>query len=301
MVVEAFLSDEERKHWDENGFLLVKNCLSGAEVSRLVSVLSDLSEKSADWSEEQRKAYLSSAGNGKHVDIVGLPLVSEEADFLLDHPNIFGRLLSLMGPYIYSPGMEYLERYPHANQLLRLHTDGGGSFRSIFPSPESLVLQLKVQFFLTDTDKPESGNFMMVPGSHHKRFPLDEEGIEQATKAAVPILANKGDALIFPWSLWHAVSANTSGNTRKSVISRYAQLWMRPVHYNKVPEAVTQRLSERRRRLLADLAECETQNDLYHPDFDTQIRTMFGDEWANHPDIPRYEMMNKPLKKLFDQ
>lgn len=296
-----FLTAEEREHWEQNGFLLVKNCLSEEEIEKAAASLSALSTESDAWDEMKRKTYLSSAGNGKHLDVVGLPLVTDSVDFLLDHPNIFGRILSLMGPYIYMPGIEYLERHPHDGQLLRLHTDGGGSFRRIFPSPDSLVLQLKVQFFLTDVDTKEAGNFMMVPGSHRRRFPLDADEIERATETAVSVLARKGDALIFPWSLWHAVSANRSTNTRKSVISRYAQLWMRPVHHDVVPDDIANRLTQRRQRLLGVLPECSTHNDFYHPNFDLQVQSMFGHEWQAHPDKEMYNTMNQPLKKLFNQ
>lgn len=300
-MVAPVLSDEERRHWNENGFLVIRNCLDEGEVARLTASLADLAECSAQWSEEQRASCTSSAGNGRHLDIVGLPFVTETADFLMDHPNIFGKILSLMGPFIYIPGMEYLERYSHQDQLLRLHTDGGGSLRCIFPSPENLVLQLKVQFFLTDTDRPDSGNFMLVPASHRTRFPFDSDEIEQETRKAVPVLARKGDALIFPWSLWHCVAANRSPNARKSIITRYAQLWMRPVDYERAPDAVCGRLTPRRRRLLASMPECRAQSDYYRPNLDLQVNEMFGDEWRDHEDLARYNGMKKPLKELFDQ
>lgn len=301
MTTTATLTDAEREHWDQNGFLLIRNCLDDAEVAGLTASMGALAEEAEGWSPEKRRLHTSTAGNGKHVDLIGLPFLTDAADRLMDHPNLFGKILSLMGPFIYSPGMEYLERHSHNEQVLRLHTDGGGSLRCIFPSPESLVLQLKVQIFLTDNDKPESGNFMMVPASHRTRFPLGASQIEEATRKAVPVLARKGDALIFPWSLWHAVSANRSTQVRKSIITRYSQLWMRPVDYDFAPEVVSQRLTPRRRRLLADIPECRTQNDFYRPNIDDQVDVMFGQEWRDHPDLPRYIEMKKPIKLLFEQ
>lgn len=300
MVVCPALSEDERRFWNDNGFLVIPKALSDEEVNQLSTSLGTLAVEAQSWSEEQKKANTSTAGNGAHLDIVGLPLVTDIADFLLDHPNIFGRILGLMGPYIYVPAMEYLERYPHDGQLLRLHTDGGGSLRSMFPAPESLVLQLKVQVFLTDTDKPESGNFMMVPGSQRTPFPLEASGIEEATRKAVPVLAKKGDALLFPWSLWHAVAPNRA-NTRKSVITRYAQLWMRPVDYERAPDSVVDRMTARRRRLLARMPECLKQSDFYRPKPDSQISEMFGEEWLEHPQREFFDKVAKPIKVLFDQ
>jgi ectoine hydroxylase-related dioxygenase (phytanoyl-CoA dioxygenase family) len=301
MIKAPVLSDDERKNWDENGYLIIKNCLSDQEVDKLNESLSVLAENTKEWSDEKKAKNLSHSGNKSDLDIVGLPSLTDSVDFLMDHPNIFGKILSLMGPYIYIPRMEYLERYPSDNQLLRLHTDLGGSFRSIFPNSESLLLELKVQFYLADNDQPESGNFMMVPSSHRKKFPVEAEAIEDATRNAVPVLARKGDAVIFPWSLWHAVAPNKSPNVRKSIIARYAQLWMRPVDYEQPPIELAPRLTTRRQRLLGILPECKRQNDYYFPDFERQINSMFGEEWAEHPELYRYNGMLKPLKVLYDQ
>ena len=294
------LSDEERRYWDQSGFLVVRNCLSDCEVTALSRSLSDLAEGSFEWPEEKKTSHTSVAGNGQHLDIVGLPFLTDSVAFLMDHPNIFGKILSLMGPFIYIPGMEYLERYSHDAPLLRLHTDGGGSLRCIFPSPENLVLQLKVQFFLTDVDQPDFGNFTLVPASHRKRFPFDAAEIEQATQQAVQVLARKGDALIFPWSLWHCVAPNRSPNARRSVITRYSQLWMRPVEYDRAPDEACRGMTPRRRRLLANMPECRFQSDYYRPDVDLQIDQMFGEEWSDHPDLERYIGMKKPIKELYD-
>jgi len=301
MIGAPALSDDEREHWNTHGFLLLRNCLSDAEIETLTASMSDLATGLPSWSEEKKLAHTSTAGNGKHIDIIGLPFLTEAVHSLMDHPNVFGRILSLMGPFIYVPGMEYLERYSHGEQLLRMHTDGGGGLRSIFPSAESLVLQLKVQFFLTDLDEADSGNFLLVPGSHRKRFPVDSTVIDQAARDAVPVLAKKGDVLIFPWSLWHGVAANRSTNTRKSIIARYAQLWMRPVEYERASDAFCDGLAPRTRRLLANLPECRSQNDYYRPNMDLQVNTMFGEEWQDHPELYLYNGMKKPIKELFDQ
>lgn len=301
MVTTPVLTDEERTHWDQFGFLHIKNCLSDDEISSLSASLDLLAEEAKSWPEDRRDALTSTAGNGDHLDIVTLPFVCDDVHPLMDHPNVFGRVLSLMGPFIQIPGMEYLERHPHDGELLRMHMDGGGSFRCMFPSPGNLVLQLKVQYFLTDTEAPDLGNFMMVPGSHQTRFPDDLSEIEALSRRARPLLARKGDALIFPWSLWHGVAPNRSTRTRKSVITRYSQLWMRPVEYDRAPEELCARLTPRRRRLLGGMPECRRQGDYYRPDLDQQVSEIFGEEWRDHPDIYRYEAIKRPIKQLFDQ
>jgi len=34
-----------------------------------------------------------------------------------------------------------------------------------------LPLQIKIQYFLTDLEEADSGNFTIVPGSHNRPFP----------------------------------------------------------------------------------------------------------------------------------
>ncbi|MFE5097052.1 hypothetical protein ACFRCI_43835 [Streptomyces sp. NPDC056638] len=47
----------------------------------------------------------------------------------------------------------------------------------------------------------------------------------------------RGDhAWHFPWSPWHGVAPNRSGNVRKPVILRFGQLWIRPNDHDRMAE-----------------------------------------------------------------
>ena len=262
------MSPEEREAWNREGYLLVHGVLSEVEIDELISGIDRLSQTG--------EFALGVAGNDRDLKIVNAVSKTAVADDLLDHRNVFGKVLALMGPYIQLAGSEIIVRQAHDDFLVRLHTDGGTSLRRIFPSPESLPLQLKVQYFLTDVSEPDSGNFVVVPGSHIVSFP--EDGVDWASVAgdAVSIRAKPGDAVIFPWSLWHGVAPNRSGRVRKSVILRYSQMWCRPADYDKQPPEILQRMTTRRRRLLVRSIRTPSQVTITDPPPSTTIWASFS-------------------------
>ena len=103
------------------------------------------------------------------------------------------------------------------------------SLQRIHPHPDSLPLQFKIQFFLTDLTEPNQGNFMCVPGSHRVAFP--ENGFQKGTypEGAIQVLAEAGDAVIFPMGIVARCGPNQTERIRKSVTFRYGQMWVPPL------------------------------------------------------------------------
>ena len=64
------------------------------------------------------------------------------------------------------------------------HTDAGPSLQRIRVTEDSLALNFKIQFFLTDMKKKNLANFCLVPGSHKISFPESgfSRGKEQSRK-----------------------------------------------------------------------------------------------------------------------
>ncbi|GAA2612748.1 phytanoyl-CoA dioxygenase family protein [Actinomadura fulvescens] len=286
----ALLTQEERVHWDSNGYLQIKSVLTDAEVMELREAVDGLSSHFSRLPISERRRYLGLSGNQRDLMVKQAISFTPAIDRLLDHPGVFGRLLGLMGPYLQVVGTEAFVRYPHPGALLRLHTDGGPGFRRFLPHADEPVLQLKVQFFLTDVAGPDSGNMVVVPGSHRRRFP--DGGPDAAAGPRRQILAAAGDALVFPWSLWHAVAPNLSGQIRRSVIIRYAQLWCRPQDYARLDDETLSRMSPRRRLLLGVLPGNDGQyDDLYRyylPPSGEHVRVMYGAEWSDSVEAAEY-------------
>ena len=149
------------------------------------------------------------------------------------------------------------------------HTDGGLALQSVRVSDESITVQLKVQFFLTDVLGTDAGNFILVPGSHERRIPSTDErcfltGIDEERKNAIQVRARAGDAVIFPWNLWHGAAPNLGASKRLSVILRYGQLWCRPIDYTSM-EQHRDVLSARQRRLVGLFDDPSHPADYYKP------------------------------------
>jgi hypothetical protein len=272
------LSAEERRRWDEDGYLHIRNALNPGEVSSLLITLLRLRDRFTEGlGSPEYWTDVFDAGNDRDLSIAnGITWCRSIAE-LLDHPGVFGKVLGLMGPYLQVLGSEIFFRYPFQSPLVDFHTDTGPALRTASPAGDKAI-QIKAQFFLTDVCETDHGNFTVAPGSHRQGFP-GKIGFGQV-EDAVQILAAAGDVVLFPLSLGHGVAPNQSGSTRVSVILRYGQVFCRPVDYWTTPDQdVMNQLTPRQRRLLGDLGARSRPGDYYGaiPD---QLELMYGDQWS---------------------
>jgi hypothetical protein len=272
------LTTEERRQWDEDGYLHIRNALSPSTVASLLSALSALHERFTEGlGKAEYWADVFDAGNDRDLSVANAITWCPGIAELLDHPGVFGKVLGLMGPYLQVLGSEIFYRYPFASPLVDFHTDVGPALRTAAPAGDKAV-QLKAQFHLTDVSEADHGNFSVAPGSHRRAFP-GRIGFGQV-EDAVQLLAAAGDVVLFPLSLGHGVAPNRSGSTRVSVILRYGQAFCRPVDYWATPgQQILDQLTPRRRRLLGDLGSRSRPGDFYGaiPD---QLELMYGDRWS---------------------
>jgi len=250
------LSKSMRQQWQEQGYLHLKNVLSKEEAATCLEAADTVIERFEDENPEEREK------GGYPISYVLFQ--SAGFDHLIDHPNLFGIVLDLMGPYLQVMGSEIYVRYP-GGQMPGWHTDAGRSLAQIRVTPDSLPLNFKVQFFLTDIPAENKANFCLVPGSH--RRPLEKGQIPRGENppGAIQMIAEAGDCAVFPNTLWHAVSPNGSDEVRRSFTLRYGQMWARPFDYEKCPKDVLARMTPRQRRMMGDLGENYTPTDYFKP------------------------------------
>ena len=270
------LSESMRCQWQEQGYLHLKNAIPQDEVAGYLQAVDEVIEQY-----ETENPGLREQGAYPIIEVL---FQISGMDPLMDHPNLFGVILDLMGPYLQIMGSEIYVRYP-GGEMPKWHTDAGRSLGQIRVTPDSLPLNFKIQFFLTDILEEDHTNFCLVPGSH--RRPMPEAGSSQRSvqqgqsvstrdgkhweakettpSGAIQMIAEAGDCAIFPNTLWHAVSPNNSGVVRRSFALRYGQMWCRPFDYEKCPEEVLARMTPRRRRLMGDLGERYTATDYFKP------------------------------------
>jgi hypothetical protein len=243
-TVNFKLSEEQKRQWAIDGYFVLKGALSQAEVARLTKEVDRLHRKHVLQNKD--------ADPKKGLDRRN---VMEDSDIfveLIDHPATFDLVVELLGPYIQLSMSEVIIRPPNPDFKGYIHTDGGPAMQRIRVTETSWPLQLKIQYFLTDVLKPNSGNFTVFPGSHLRPYPYDGTAPTPETPGTVQLCVNAGDAAFFPHSLWHGVSRNISKRARKTLIYCYSQMCFRPFDYVKPSAELLERCTPRQRRLLGD-------------------------------------------------
>jgi ectoine hydroxylase len=265
------LTPQQRQQWDEEGYLLVAGALSADEVGALLGA--------ADRAVARSQGRIDQGGAGVTQQAFKMIRAVEQdaaLDLLIDHHATLPVLIGLLGPSLQVLGTEIFVRLPAPGRepLIAWHKDGGPALSRILCQPGNPVLQLKIQYFLTDLSEPDSGNFLLVPGSHRRPFPADGRVPARDLAQAVQVRARPGDALIFPWALWHAVAPNHSGRVRKSVTLRWGQLFCRPYDFEQLPASLLARWTPRQRRLFGELRADRQPHEFYYADEADQLRVL---------------------------
>jgi ectoine hydroxylase-related dioxygenase (phytanoyl-CoA dioxygenase family) len=264
----------QRRLWEEQGFLVVSQALSSSEIAGILKAVDGALEAKHGSVFSQQAAGVKRKSHA--FKIATAITQTDSLDPLLDHPAVFDLLLEFVGPYLQVMGTEIFVRLhgAGAEPLVEWHCDGGPAMTGWLATPGHPVLQMKVQYFLTDLSQSDSGNFMCVPGSHLRPFPKKGFRAQSPPPGAIQIHARPGDAILFPFSLWHGVAPNRSGCTRKSVAIRYGPMWSRPYDYEHLPARVLARMTPRRRRLLGDLGKETHPSSYFYPDDAEHLRLM---------------------------
>jgi len=239
------LTNEQKEKWHIDGYLHLPHLLPKNDVKNLRTSLDKLHRKHVLNNPE--------VDNMRGLDRRNILPDNDIFIHLMDHTAIFDLVLDLMGPYIQLSMSEGLVRPPNPKFAGYIHTDGGPGLRHIRVTETSWPLQIKIQYFLTDVIRPNSGNFTLFPGSHLRPFPEGDTPITVNTPGAVQLMAKAGDAALFAHSLWHGVSPNQSKRMRKSLIYCYSQMCFRPFDFYNQPAEILGRCTPRQRRLLGEL------------------------------------------------
>jgi hypothetical protein len=103
-----------------------------------------------------------------------------------------------------------------SHHAMPLHID------SFMPYLSPFVYSLQFSIVLEDQTEA-NGCTIVVPGSHLS----GQYAPQSALKDAVPIPSKAGDVVIWDSRLWHATTANTTGNTRWAIIASFVRWWIK--------------------------------------------------------------------------
>ncbi|MCE2424820.1 MAG: phytanoyl-CoA dioxygenase family protein [Pseudomonadales bacterium] len=218
------LTDDERRRFEDDGFLVVPGVLAPDRVAVLAAAAERLD---AEW-RPVRKVK-------PHEPLNLLDAIGKDDAFLdlLDLPQTFMKVVDILGWHIQLYHSHLIvtpplpEGHVAGNPRLGWHQDSGRLNLELEGEPRSRV-SLKVGFFFTSTLDADLGNFHVVPGSHRmNRLDLPEDP-ERDHPRATAVRVDAGDAVFFDRRLWHAAGRNRSAVTRKVLFLGYSYRWLRP-------------------------------------------------------------------------
>ena len=236
------MTDEQRDHFEQQGYLIVPDALDGDLLARLVAA-----GDRVDAQERERADLDADAMMTKFCTIVEDDVFLE----LLDWPKTFPLIWDILGWNVQHYISHLIYYPPESKKSVDLkpggwHQDGGRPVPEMErPQPR---LSLKVGFWLSDISAPENGGIRIIPGSHKSNRPPDLASEEDVLQLQVPA----GTAVLFDRRMWHARGINTSEVTRKVLFLGYSYRWLRGLDYNLMPEEVLQKCDPIRRQLLGD-------------------------------------------------
>jgi len=225
--------DAKRQHLIEDGYCLVENVLTAAEVAELREITDHLVKQ---MSEEEARRQRST---GSLIPVVEDQRLAQ----LIAHPKAL-RALESMGFRDNRFQSGYIISKPPQSPPLFWHFDWGFWNHPI--SYEPRPLQLFLMYYLTDTTRA-NGCLRVIPGSHLRETPLHKVIAEAHSDdlssardlnrvefheqpGEIDVMVKAGDLVIGDSRIMHAAHANQS-DQRRTVVT----LWFHP-DYQDMPE-----------------------------------------------------------------
>lgn len=217
--MDHLLTEAESRQFKEEGYLIVKNAIPQEQVDDLEGLIDEI------W--EERRSGGFDGANLFYPNFVGR---DQQFIDLLDLPTTFPKVFGIMGwnTYLYHSHLGVTAQEAPDTEPIRqsfgFHQDSGRVNREMEFNPRPM-LSLKIAYWLSDVSETGRGNFYIVPGSHLWDTLDRPEGGNP--EGAIPVLAERGDAVFFDRRLWHARSPNHSNIVRKGLFYGYGYRWIR--------------------------------------------------------------------------
>jgi ectoine hydroxylase-related dioxygenase (phytanoyl-CoA dioxygenase family) len=246
------LTPEERRHFNEQGYLVVPDALDTSTTERLITAVDcvDARERSPSHGRDRLLSFAN--------------ILPEDNGFveLIDCPRVFPKVWGLLGwnIYVYHTHLDVSPRVddPPARPVA-WHQDSMRVNEEIECHPRPR-LSLKIGYYLTDVNGSDWGNTLLLPSSHFlDELDCPDDGVS-TPPGAIPLRVPAGSALILDRRLWHSRSPNFGPHTRKVIWIGYAYRWLRPKDEQSV-QHLFDRVDPIRRQLLGHFSSATSAYD----------------------------------------
>ena len=253
------ITEEQRRQFDEDGFILIEDALSPTEVETLIEVADELDTQ-----------YRSEKGIGPNEPFQIRNALAHHAELLrlIDHPILLPLVVDVLGVNIQIRTSHLDVRLPcppeYADQKLGAkdsffpwHSDAP-NFGYPITNGQVPFVEVKVGYYLTDLTEHNSGAICVVRGSH-KMSPalLHQNGYEVDPDWIVEVNVRPGTVMLWRTALWHCVTPNLSNHPRKCLYYGYHYRWIRPADYLHQASDLIARCTPIQRQLLGELGTGE--------------------------------------------
>jgi len=241
---------EQKRQFDEEGYLIMREAIDGETVSALIEAGDRLIASDRELNRQRRPGGLYDGfRNCVSMDPAFLPLIT--------NPKVFSIVAQLLSPYLSLLTSHLIYRHPDppgapdTERIPGWHRDHYMSMRDL-GDQQIPRHSLKVAYYLTDLSEPNTGVTMMAARSNQLKAPIDipEGQVDPETK--VEPLLNPGDCVFFENRTWHAGAANLSDRTRKAVMIGYSYDWVIPTDYRRQAPELVEKLSPIERYLVGE-------------------------------------------------
>jgi ectoine hydroxylase-related dioxygenase (phytanoyl-CoA dioxygenase family) len=261
------LTEEQRRDFDEKGYIVVEDFFTPAELDRLLSAI-----------DEVGVTIRQEKGLGPNDPWALRNALNKHEAFLdlIDHPRMLPLVVDTFGwnIQIRTTHLDYRPPYPKdlvpgelgsgkgadhkaGYRNVVWHPDLAGPYLFEGPSLDGRLplMEIKVGYFLSDLTQHNSGALCVVPGSHLRK-PQELRDLDYRVDPSEVVELNfrPGTALLWRTAVWHCVSPNLSDQVRKVFYVGYNYRWMRPTDYIQQDPELIARSSPIRKQLLGALA-----------------------------------------------
>jgi ectoine hydroxylase-related dioxygenase (phytanoyl-CoA dioxygenase family) len=237
------LTAEQKRQFEEEGYLIVRNALDEATIAALIEAGDRL--VASERTENRQRTP-----DGVYDGFRNVISMDEAFLTILQNPRTVPLIVQLLGPnlHLITSHLIYKNPQPAGTPTTKRLP---GWHRDIAGTPQDLGhaniprMEMKCAYYLTDLQEPYSGVTMFAPGSNRAKeaLPVGEGGQQDPENALTPRL-KAGDAVFFENRTWHAGEPNLTDRVTKAVMFGYGYLWLRPFDYDKQSPELTDKVTD---------------------------------------------------------
>ena len=243
-------AEEDIRHFDEKGYLIVRGVLNDDEIGRLTEASDRL--VASDIKENRQPS-----GNGRTDGFRNVVTLDDAFIPLLTQPKILPLVVHLLGAQLQLMTSHLIYKYPDPPDTPASHR-APGWHRDYLQAMMALGhysiprIELKCAYYFTDLSEKQSGCTMVAPGSNLLKEPMVIPEGQVDPEGAVEPSLQPGDCLLFENRTWHAGSVNLSERTRKGVMIGYGYRWVVPMDFRRQEASFVEKLSPLERYLVGE-------------------------------------------------